>query len=69
MDLGLFDVDRSLDRIAERVDLEVELVAGPAGFDVRSARNVLMQAMDVVGDPAPRLLLAEVVREVDCDGL
>src|SRR5215208_6107576 len=68
-DLCFLDVDRRLDRIPERMDAEVELVAGPAGFDLSSAGNVLLEAVDVVRDPPPRLVLAEVVREVDFDGL
>ena len=49
--------------------VEVELVAGPARLDLRAARNMLLELVDVVGDPAPRLVLAEVVGKVDFDGL
>ena len=69
LDLGLLDVDRRVDRLAHRRDVEVELVAGPAGLHLRAARNMLLELVDVVGDAAPRLVLAEVVRQVDVDGL
>ena len=59
----------AVDRLAHRRDVEVELVAGPAGLHLRAAGNMLLQLVDVVGDPAPRLVLAEVVGQVDVDGL
>src|SRR5439155_14096421 len=64
VNLGLLDVDRRFDAVAERPDREVELVAGPAGFDLRAARDMLVELMDIVGDPPPRLVFAEAVREV-----
>jgi hypothetical protein len=48
---------------------KIELVAGPAGFDVRPARDVILQLVDIVRDPAPRFIAPEVVRQVDFDGL
>jgi len=69
MDLAFLNVDGRLDGIAHRRHAHVELVAGPAALDMTAARNVLGKAMDVVGDPAARLVLAEVVRQVDFDGL
>ena len=69
MDLRFLDVDRRLDGIAKRMDAEIELIASPAGFDLRAARNVLLQPVDVVGDPPAGLVLAEAVRQVDFDGL
>ena len=63
------DVNRRIDRIAERLDAEVKLVTGPAGFDLSTAGDMLLKLMDVVRDPPTGLVLAEVVREVDFDGL
>ena len=57
------------DRLAHGRDVEVELVAGPARLHLRAAGNMLLQLVDVVGDAAPRLVLAELVRQVDFDGL
>ena len=48
---------------------EVELVAGPAGFDACAAGNVLLEPVDIVGDASPRLVLAELVGQVDFDGM
>ena len=30
---------------------------------------MLLELVEIVGDPAPRLVLAEIVREIDFDGL
>ncbi len=68
-DPGLLDVDRRLHRIAERVDVEVELIGGPAGLHFRPAGDILFELVDVVGDAPPRLVLAEAVGEVDFDRL
>ena len=54
---------------AHRRDVEVELVAAPARLHLRAAGNMLLELVDVVGDAAPRLVLAEVVGQVDVDGL
>ena len=67
--LGVLDVDLRLDRLAERSDVEVELVAGPAMLDLRAAGNMLAEAVDIVGDAPPRLVLAKFVGQVDFDGL
>ena len=67
--LGLLDVDRRIDRLAHRRDVEVELIAAPPGLHLRAAGNVVGQLVDVVGDAAPGLVLAELVRQVDFDGL
>ena len=67
--LGLHDIDRGVHRLAHRRDVEVELVAGPARLDLRAAGDVLLELVDVVGDPTPRLVLAETVGQVDVDGL
>jgi len=69
VNIGFGNVDGRVDRLAHRLDLEIELVAGPSRLDLRAARNVLLELMDVVGDPPPRLVLAEVVREIDVDRL
>ena len=69
VDVRFHHVDRRHDRLAHRRDVEVELIPGPARLNLRAARNMLLELVDVVGDPAPRLVLAEVVREVDVDGL
>ena len=55
--------------IAVWTDAEVQLVAGPAGFDLCSTRNVVLKLVDVAGDTAPRLVLAEGVGQFDFDGL
>ena len=68
-DFRVFDVDGGLDRFAQGLDAQVQLVAGPSGFDLGPARDVILQAVDIVGDAPPRLVLAEVVREIDFDWL
>jgi hypothetical protein len=65
--LRFLDIDRRLNGVAQRLDLEVELIAGPPGLDVGAARNVVLQLVNVVRDPPPRFVLAELVREVDFD--
>src|SRR6185369_779680 len=51
------------------LNAQVELVAGPVGFDPGPARNMLLQLVDVVRDSAPRLFAPEPVGKVDFDGL
>ena len=69
MDLVFHDVDRRRHRLTHRSDVEVELIAGPAGLYLRASRNMFLELVDIVGDPAPSLVLAELVREIDFDGL
>ena len=69
VDLGVLDIDGSGNRLPHGGDVEVELVAGPAGVDLRTPGNLVLELVHVVGDPAPRLVLAEVVRKIDFDGL
>ena len=63
VDLGFLDVDRRWHRIAHRLDARLSWSPAQPDCDLGAARNVLLQLVDVVGDPAPRLVLAEVVRE------
>ena len=37
--------------------------------DLRAAGDVLLELVDVVGDAAPRLVPAELMRKIDVDGL
>ncbi len=67
--LRVLHVDRRGDRLSHRLDVEVELVAGPPALHVRTTGDVLRKLVDVVGDAAPRLVLAEVMRKIDVDGL
>lgn len=67
--LRFLDIDRRLNRVAKRRHLEVELVSRPPRFDMRSARNMLVEPMNIIGDPAAGLVLAEVVRKIDFDWL
>ena len=69
MNLRFLDIYRRLDRISQRENLKIKLIPGPAGFDPCSAWNMFLQPVNVVGDPPPRLVLAEFVRQVDFDGL
>ena len=56
--------------LAERVDGEVELVAEPSvNRPGRTARNMILELMDIVGDAPPGLFAAKLVRQVDLDGL
>ena len=68
-DLVVHHVDGRGDRLAHGGDVEVELVAGPAALHLRSAGDVLLELVDVVGDAASRLVLAEIVGQIDFDGL
>ena len=59
-----------VDRLAERVDGEVELVAGPGRIDLPAPPGMWsLQLVDVVGDAPPGLVAAELVRQVDLDRL
>src|SRR5690348_15350333 len=68
-DLVVHHVDGGGDRLAHRGDVEVELVAGPAGLHLSAAGDLLFELVNIVGDPAPGLVLAEAVREIHFDGL
>ena len=68
-DPAFLDVDGGGNRVSERAHVEVELVSGPARLDLGPARDVAFELVDVVGDAAPRLVLAEAVGEIDVDGL
>src|SRR5947209_5529682 len=46
--LGLFHIDRRLDRIAQRLDAEVELIARPSRLYLGAAGNMLFELVDVV---------------------
>jgi hypothetical protein len=63
------DVDGAGNRLAHRGNVEVELIAGPPGLDLSTAGDLLLELVYVVGDPPPRLVLAEVVGDIDVDGL
>src|SRR5947208_2286724 len=69
MDLGVHHVDRRIHRFAHGGDLKVELVAGPAGLNLRPARNMVGELVHVVSDAAAGFVLAEAVGQVDVDGL
>src|SRR6476469_4239713 len=69
MDLGLLHVDRGLDRVAHCPDLEVKLVAGPIGLDLRAAGNMGGEVVDIVGNTPAGLVLAMSMRQVDFEGL
>src|SRR6476659_10336686 len=69
MDAVFHDVDRRPYRLAHGGDVKIKLIPRPSRLDLRAAGDKLLELMDIVGDPAPRLVLAEVVREVDVDGL
>src|SRR5258708_6024700 len=69
MYLGFHHVDGRGDLLAHRRDVEVELVSGPSRLHLRPAGDMLLKLVDVVGDAPPRLVLAEVVGQVDVDGL
>ena len=69
VNLGFHDVDGRRDVLPHGGNLEIELVASPAGLNVSAARNMLLELVEIVGDAPPGFVLAEVVRQVDIDGL
>lgn len=69
MHLVFKDVDRRGHRLPHCRNVEIELIAGPAGLHLRAARNMLLELVEIVGDPAPRLVFAKLVRKIDFDGL
>src|SRR4051794_8798526 len=69
MYLAVEDVDRRVYGLTHRRDVEVELVAAPARLHLGAAGDVLLKLVDIVGDSAARFFLAEIVGQVDVDGL
>ena len=66
---GLLDVDRRGNGLPHGGNVEVQLIADPACLHLGSPWNVLLEAMDVACNPAPSLILAEIVRKIDFDRL
>ncbi len=66
---AFLDINGRLDGIAKSGNSQVKLISRPAGLDMSTARDVFVKTMDIVGNPAPRLVPAEVVGEIDFDGL
>ena len=69
MHLVFEDVDRGGHRLTHCRDVEIELIAGPARLHLCAARNMLLELVNIIGDPATRLVLAKLVRKIDFDGL
>ena len=60
---------RRADVLPPRADLEIQLVPDPARRHLRAAWDLVFELVDVVGDAPASLVLAEVVGQVDVDGL
>ena len=67
--LVIHNVDRGCNGLPHRGDVQIQLVAGPTAVNLRTARNMLLQLVNVVSDPPASLVLAEAVGDVDFDGL
>ena len=63
------DVDGRIYRFTHRCDLKGELIADPGRLHLSASRDMLLQLVNIVGDPAPRLVLAKIVGKIDVDGL
>lgn len=69
MHLRVLDIDGGRDLLAHGDNLEIELIGCPAGLHLRASRDMLLQFVDVAGDPATSLVLAKPVRQIDFDRL
>jgi len=67
--LGLHHIDGRVHALTHGGNAEVQLIPRPPRLHVSAARDVLLQLVDIVGDAPPGLVLAEIVGQVDVDGL
>ena len=69
MHLRIHDVDGRVHRFSHRCNGEIELVPDPARLNRCAPGDMLSKLMHILGDAAPSFVLAEVVGQVDVDGL
>ena len=68
MDPGLFHINQRLGGLPHGVDVEGQPVSGPAAVHMAGpARDMIPELVDIVRDPAPRFIAAQLMRQIDVD--